>query len=371
MEEGKFIHLVAFNVPYPPNYGGIIDIYYKLKALHEEGFKIILHTFLYERPEAPELKALCHEVHYYKRGRGIGFFFSKLPYIVSTRKSERLESRLLQDAYPVIFEGLHTTYYLEKCRMSGKQVYVRTHNIEHNYYRMLANSERFLIRKIYLYSESRKLARYEKVLGHSNKLLSISGTDTSYFQGKYGNAIHVSAFHQHAEVESCTGMGDYVLFHGNLSVPENEKALAYLVKNVLSKVRFRVIIAGKDPSRHTQKICMKYPHIELVSNPSGDKMNELVKDAHINLLYTYQPTGLKLKLLHSLHAGRHCMANPLMLSGSGLDALCTIYTTPKDAIQEIERLMRKDFDQHSIDERSAHLKAYKNSEIVKKIASLS
>ena len=55
----KYLNIVSLNVPYPPNYGGVIDIYYKIKALKAVGVKIILHCFLYNRPEAKELEELC------------------------------------------------------------------------------------------------------------------------------------------------------------------------------------------------------------------------------------------------------------------------------------------------------------------------
>ena len=29
----KHLHIVAFNVPLPANYGGVIDVFYRLKAL--------------------------------------------------------------------------------------------------------------------------------------------------------------------------------------------------------------------------------------------------------------------------------------------------------------------------------------------------
>ena len=34
-------------MPYPPNYGGVIDVFYKIKSLHAIGIKIILHCFKY------------------------------------------------------------------------------------------------------------------------------------------------------------------------------------------------------------------------------------------------------------------------------------------------------------------------------------
>lgn len=39
----KHLNIVAFDNPYPPTYGGVIDVYYKLKSLAETGLKIHLH----------------------------------------------------------------------------------------------------------------------------------------------------------------------------------------------------------------------------------------------------------------------------------------------------------------------------------------
>ena len=366
----KYLHVVAFNVPYPPDYGGIIDIYYKLKAISNEGVRIILHAFLYERDPATELENICHKVHYYKRKSGIRHFFDKLPYIVVTRQSDELEKNLLNDPHPVLFEGLHTTLLLDRCVEAGKKVLVRTHNIEHKYYRMLAGSERNVYRKLFLASESRKLAHYEKILQKADKLLSISTTDAAYFNEKYRNSTHVSAFQMHEHVTASPGKGEYILFHGNLSVPENEKALLYLVRNVLSRLTYHVIIAGKNPGSLVRRVCNRYMHIELIPNPEGEAMDRLVADAHINLLYTYQPTGLKLKLLHSLYGGRHCMANPLMMSGSGLEELCQLYRSPGEAIEMIDALMKQPFEAVEIEKRSQQLKEYNNSYNAKKITAL-
>lgn len=50
MPESKTIlHIVSFHIPIPQNYGGVIDIYYKVKALHDIGVKVILHCFEYGR----------------------------------------------------------------------------------------------------------------------------------------------------------------------------------------------------------------------------------------------------------------------------------------------------------------------------------
>ncbi|MCA1747858.1 MAG: hypothetical protein LC655_09190, partial [Bacteroidales bacterium] len=227
-----------------------------------------------------------------------------------------------------------------------------------------------LFRKLFLASEARKLTHYEQVLQNADKLLSISTTDTSYFNEKYRNSIHVSAFQMHEHVTASPGKGEYILFHGNLSVPENERALLYLVKNVLSRVSYHVVIAGKNPAGYVRRLCNKYPHIELVPNPEGAKMDKLVAEAHINLLYTYQPTGLKLKLLHSLYGGKHCMANPLMLSGSGLESLCNIYRSPGEAVEMIGDLMKTAFKKEEVQRRTEKLQEYNNDFNAGKILAL-
>ena len=55
------LHVVAFDVPYPANYGGVIDVFYRIKALVEAGIKVHLHCFQYGRPAAAVLDR-CHEV---------------------------------------------------------------------------------------------------------------------------------------------------------------------------------------------------------------------------------------------------------------------------------------------------------------------
>ena len=59
----KTLHVISFDIPYPANYGGAIDVFYKIKALHEKGLKIILHCFLYNNKKIPEeLIKYCEEV---------------------------------------------------------------------------------------------------------------------------------------------------------------------------------------------------------------------------------------------------------------------------------------------------------------------
>lgn len=90
----KYLNIVSFNIPYPANYGGVIDVYYKLEALRACGVKLILHCFEYERPHAPELESICDKVFYYKRRTGVIANLTWLPYNVYSRKDHRLIENL-------------------------------------------------------------------------------------------------------------------------------------------------------------------------------------------------------------------------------------------------------------------------------------
>ena len=366
----KHLHVIAFNVPYPADYGGVIDIYFKLRALKQLGVQIILHCYKYGRQSSKELEELCSEVHYYNRDSGFLYALSKVPYIVATRNANTMPKNILKDEYPVLFEGLHCTSQLKKYAGAGKRCLVRAHNIEHNYYRALSKSENRLYDKLFLFTESIKLRSYEKILKEADYILGISEPDTQYFDEKYGHSILVPAFHRFDEITIKPGLGEYILFHGNLGVAENSDVFLRIAGNVLSKITHRVIVAGKAPSKSFVRRLSAWPNIEVVANPSDREMDQLIGDAQINLLYTAQSTGIKLKLLHALFGGRHCLVNTEMISHTGLEPLCRLADEPKEMIAQIEELINLPFTASQIREREKALQNYSNRAGAEKILGL-
>ena len=158
------LHIISFDVPFPPNYGGVIDVFYKIKHLHKLGVNIILHCYQYGRPESDELYKYCAEVYYYPRQNNIKNLISKKPYIVTSRNSNSLVSNLLKDNHPILFEGLHTTYPLTLKLFNNRKTLIRTHNIEHLYYSGLKQSASKISDKIFFSLESKKLQKYENIL---------------------------------------------------------------------------------------------------------------------------------------------------------------------------------------------------------------
>lgn len=301
-----------------------------------------MHCFEYGRDQAPELEKYCEKIYYYPRKRQKKRLLSSYPYIVISRQSENLINNLTKDNHPVLFEGLHTTYCIDHKLLYNRYKIIRTHNIEHNYYRSLAASDQNLWKKLFFHIESRKLKRYEKKLRHAQAILAISKNDYQYLHQKYtfphSSLLHISAFHPFDELKIEPGSGKYILYHGNLSVSENIRAAAFLIKQVLSKLQYPVIIAGRNPATSLESMSERYEHIRLIKNPPDTEMKKLVEEAHINILPTFQSTGIKLKLLHALFKGRHCIVNSPMVENTGLENISIICDTPDAMIMEINRL---------------------------------
>ena len=365
------MHIISFDVPYPANYGGVIDIFYKIKALHSQGIKIHLHCFEYGRAEARVLESLCEKVHYYKRNMGKKYLVNTLPFVVVTRSSEKLLENLLRDKNPILFEALHSCFHLNNAKLNDRVKIVRTHNIEQDYYKNLEKVEKSLFKKIYFGMEAKKLERFEKTLNKANHIAAISSADTANLSTRYKNVHHITAFHANEEVKIKSGKGEFCLYHGNLEVGENNKAALYLVNEVFSKINTPLIISGSKPSAELKNVISQHTNIVLKANINTQEIDELIKNAQINVLPTFQATGIKLKLLVALFTGRHCIVNSPMVVNTGLEQLCSIKDSADEMAKEITRLFETPFDMEEKQKRELILSEnFSNSKNVKKLIAL-
>jgi Glycosyl transferases group 1 len=368
-----YLHIVSFDIPYPANYGGVIVIFNQIKALHAQGVKVILHCFQYgERTPKPELARYCHEVYYYKRSRSPLYQLSPLPFIMRSRQNNTLLKRLRKDKHPVLFEGMHTASYVWHKRLLGKQKIVRMHNVEWQYYENLSRLSTNILKKIYLFSESIKLQRIEpKVVLHADEIVTISANDEGYYRAMKANTHYIPAFHPNETIESLPGRGDYYLFHGKLSVPDNDQAAQWLITEVFAHIDVPFVIAGTAPSANLKALADRYEHIRIVENPEEHQMHDLIQKAHGNVLVSFQISGIKLKLINALFRGRYCIVNDQMVSGSGLEDLCYVRNSAAAMRQTIEALMNAPFEQNRIEARRSVLESrYSNTENAKKLMGL-
>lgn len=351
----KSLHIICFDVPYPANYGGVIDVMYRIKALHDCGLNIILHCFQYgHRGQSEELQAYCTQIYYYPRKKwGLSI---KKPYIVSSRNDASLLENLLQDDAPILFEAVHSTLLLTHPKISHRIKLVRMHNIEHDYYASLAKSERNLIKKAYYTLESWMLSQYENKLKAAQYILAISPKDELDLRAIFGDKVKLlPAFHGNKEIAIEPGKSDYCFYHGKLSVAENNVAALFLVNEVFAHIPYQLIIAGDGASAELKKAVAKFNHIQLLESVNADEITQYIKKAHINILPTFQATGIKLKLVNVLFNGRFVLVNSQMVAETGLSAATIIADNPITMQEKIAELFTLEFDAIAIDERKTIL----------------
>jgi hypothetical protein len=371
----KHIHIISFDIPYPPDYGGVTDVFYKVRALTESGIHVHLHCYEYGRRRSFILEKTCYRVNYYRRETGLGYLFKKDPYIVATRNSPELSENLARNNYPVIYEGLHTTMSANMEESGNRLQIVRMHNREPEYYYNLYRNSGSLAGKIFFRLEAMKLMHYEKKLNNKLAIACISSDDTEYFRKKYserpGIIEHIPPFHGNKGVTSLPGRGEYVLYHGNLSVCENERTVLFILDKIAAAIEVPLVIAGKNPSRKIIRAASGKKNVKLISNPNDAEMTGLLMNAQINLLPAENVSGMKLKLLNSLYQGRHCLVNNAMVNNTGLEKLCHIARSADDYIDLVSQLFHSNITAGELKRREAVLDAgYSNSRSLNKLRAL-
>ncbi|MDX2359427.1 MAG: hypothetical protein QNK23_01380 [Crocinitomicaceae bacterium] len=364
----KHIHIIALDVPFPADYGGAIDMYFRIKALHELGFEIDLHCFEYGRGYPQELEEITSTVSYYRRDKNLTDWFSPFPFIVKTRRSSKLLNALLKDDSPILFEGIHSTFYLGDERLSDRIKIVRTHNVEHQYYAELAKKATGL-KRIFYKSEARKLKKYEPILAKADHILAIQKNDFVHFKA-FNHSVHLlPACTPPITGTAYTKTEPYCLFHGNLSVLENENAALWILES-LGPLNIELVIAGKNPSDRLREYCSD-DGVDVIDNPNEEKMQELVQEARVHVLYTDQPTGLKLKLLNALNSSGHVIVNNKMVAGTQLGTYCQVKNTPKSFAHAVQLVMEKELSQEKFEERRSYLREHfdtkKNCELIERL----
>lgn len=367
----RHLHIVCLDAPSPPDYGGAIDMYYKIKALAEAGHSIALHYFAYRRQrDAAGLEAYCSEIKHYQRKN---FWESSLkqPFIVGSRINSQLIANLNNDNAPVLLEGLHCAGILPFLQ-KPERVVVRMHNNEAAYYAHLASTEPAFAKRLYLKIESRLLKGFQQLLPKQTKLACLSEHDQRVFEQEYGlcQTAFVPCFVPWQMANGLQGNGDFCLYHGNLLVSENEQAARWLMRNVFATSSHRLVIAGKGASGRLLEEADKMQNVQIINNPTIAEINSLVKSAHVNVLPSLNNTGVKLKLLHALFSGRYCLTNKNGVRGSGIEKGLCVAETAEEWQRTVDDLMHSAFEEKTLLERRDALTAYDNRDNAQKLIAL-
>lgn len=366
------VHVVCLDAPSPPNYGGAIDMFCKIEALHGIGLNVILHYFNYNKSRhAKGIEKHCAEIHAYDRKSFLQAFPLSRPFIVHSRINNELINRLNASAFPVLLEGLHCSGVIPSLQ-NKRRVVLRLHNDEARYYRSLAQVQKSFFKRSYFLHESRLLKKYQQRLGKDTKLACLSDTDVANLRDEYRfqHAHFIPCFLPWQKIRCKEGRSDYCLYHGNLAVAENEAAALWLMQNVFSRSAVPLVVAGNGASNRLVKATGKYANVTLINNPPPDELTALISDAHVHVLPSVNSTGVKLKLLNTLLNGRFCITNKNGVAGSKIEKGLAVKDSANEWIKGVDSLMQKDFSAKDIEDRGNVLALYNNHSNALKLSAL-
>jgi glycosyltransferase involved in cell wall biosynthesis len=347
------------------SYGGVFDIFYKIVALHARGIKIYLHCFSDAGTTQPSLNKYCEQVHYYPRKKGWKGFSLTAPYIVSSRFSRQLIERLQNDDHPILVEGIHCSAFLFENSFYKRRIVLRLHNVEYRYYAGLFAASSSIFKKVYYLCESALLKKYERKIAASPvTIVAVSEADANIYRKEFGAArVHsLPVFMGNKKVTAKPGVGEYCLYHGNLSVAENERAIRWLLDEVIGNADIPFIVAGKNPPAALKNVLQSHPNCSVKADPSDEELAQLIANAQCHLLPSFNTTGVKLKLIQALFAGRHCIVNSAAVSGTALQTACIVANDAVAFREAIEKYFRVPFTEHDAQSRKMLLERAYNDE---------
>ena len=352
----KHLHIVSFDLPYPPSYGGVIDVFYKLRSLALSGVRITLHAFTKKDIKSYDqsfLRKYCRDIHIYERKMNWKKAIGTTPFIIASRDDEQLIRNLNADDAPILLEGMHTASVLRHPSLKGRRIFLRMHNIEWDYYSGLSRQEDGFWKRLYFKLESFRLERTASQLKRVSQLLTISKYEQILLSKKFDHCNYLPPFHSHDATSAITGSGDYALYHGNLAIAENRKAVEYLIEEVFAFIDlpFKIVGSGA-PNSWLSSWKQK---ADFILQPDDATLVELIRQAQMNVLVSFQRTGVKLKLINALFCGRHCIVNTPMIEDSSLAPLCGIADDASSMQKLIISTATKKFTEEDLARRNSVL----------------
>jgi hypothetical protein len=205
-----------------------------------------------------------------------------------------------------------------------------------------------MLKKMYYWWESRLLKQYEEQLVEkASSFWSVTQRDAQVYRQEFhcNSVEYLPLFLPHWTIESKPGMGSFCLYHGKLSVDENEYAATWLIESIFNKLDIPLVIAGMNPSSALQKLAHQNQQVCIVANPSEKAMQDLIEKSQVHVLPSFNNTGIKIKLLNALYNGRHCLVNDPSVLGTDLEGLCHVVNTESAFRERVAQLYHQPFSE--------------------------
>lgn len=333
------------------------DLYWMIIALSQEGFRIHLHLFQDCGSVHQDIESHVTEIQFYRRNIGHKGFSLTIPYSVGSRADENLKRNLEKNQFPILFEGIESTYYLHIGNFKDNRCLVRLQNLQSQNPATLTKLQTKGVRKIYSYYENKLCISYEKQIlkNHCCVLTSSNLNEELKFHRMMGKSTMVPQFMGMASAMGLEGSGNFCLFHGKLSDKFTEDAAIWLINSIFNEIEVPLVIAGENPSDSMINAAHKKMHTCIVANPGEKEMMELIKKAHLHIFPLSLPNGSKNAILQAIILGRHLLIHHDKNKESEFSMVCHEASEPLSYIQKITELFETPFSLDEIEKRQSFL----------------
>ena len=331
----KRILIISHKSPYAPLDGGVLAIRNFFEALCKhpnfEVFMFCIETKKHKHNSSGQQYAKYCESHYIDTDLrpvdAITHLLTNKSYNLSRfydkQLSDKIKNHLAVNTYDyILFESLFSTVYFEELKsvFKGKFLY-RSHNIEHEIWRNLAQREHNPLKKWYLKKLTSTLKYYETEFHNKvDAIFSISKEDLTYYKSKT-EVPSFLLFFIRSQKERKETINSKAFFHlASMDWQPNLEAVEWFVehvwKDVYSKDNSLILyLAGK---------CMPKPYFEM--EDYGIKAYDYIEEGdafmqeHGTLIVPlFTGSGIRIKVVDALSINVPVISTQLGVSGIGLE----------------------------------------------------
>lgn len=345
------ILIISPDLPYPPNHGGRVDIWNRIKLLsklnHEVDIAITSNEEFTNTADREQFYKYIGKAFFFPRKIKFLQFILGVPYQTSSRSSlEKFRSDTKYDI--VILESESTSSILNSPSIKNTKILLRIHNNESQYFSALFKSTKQPIKKAYYLYESLAYKRHtKKIKARSDAILHISSEELaaekseniskSFFLPPYINLDSLK--------EPSTSDNSQVLFVGNLFTPNNINGLQWYLDEVHQKLLtsnkdYELVIAGNTKGKKIALTNLNQPRIRLYDSPAN--LDELYKTSTVFIIPLLEGAGVKLRAVNAISEGIAIVSTSSGIEGLNLkDGFhFSLGNTSEAFFQAINRLLK-------------------------------
>jgi glycosyltransferase involved in cell wall biosynthesis len=326
---------------------------HKLTDEKKEEFAKLLHLHVVYVDTTPHRADLLNNL-----------IFSRQPYNVRRFHSKTFETELTRllktETFDVVqLEGLYLTQYIPVIRQnSNAHVVLRAHNVEHEIWERIVDTEKNLFRKLYFKILAKRIKCFEyQSINQCDLIVPITSRDLNKFNSM-GNVrpalvcpagidIDVDAFAvENARVTTkATPTDNFSLFFlGSLDWIPNQEGLLWFLSEVFPMLlqkypKLKLHIAGRNAPGNLLKK-MDIPGVVFYGEIADSR--EFIKANSILVAPCFSGSGMRVKVIEAMSMGKPVITTPIGAEGLSVehDENIIIADNARDFYQQLERLIK-------------------------------